>query len=516
MRLSVLCLCLVFLATGSLRGQFDYGSTGKIFWLGYMENLTLAFNGAPEFQVLISADEPGTATIGTPATGFSFSQEYGVGVTEVVFPEAIYYGEGSDITTNFGMRIETTSEVDVTAVHYRIYFTDATLVLPQTALAANYRVMATSDLDGLHASEFVVLATEDNTEVTITPTANTLSLYPVGVPFDVTLDAGESYQVQSLGDLTGSRVEALGGQKLAVFGGAVQADISCSLADNHLWDQTLPIHPGDTLFMPVPFSDKDYSVCKILAHTDGTTVQVGTQLDVTLDAGEWAETELSAPTAVQSSAPISVSLLNPSQSCTGDIGDPSLLNLLPPRCYIDGAEYEALVGMEGNTMMFSKHHVTILAEGFALPNVTLDGTNLSSAFTPYPDLSGWFYTQIEVDPGEVDLGCPAGCTAWATGFGDYDGYTFHLPFIDKEQYLSVNGQDPLRISLFPNPAKNQFSIQTAGGQWCAELYTVSGQHLGSRTFAGTTVWDTTALPSGIYLVQVTGRDGQRSLRVAVR
>lgn len=193
-----------------------------------------------------------------------------------------------------------------------------------------------------------------------------------------------------------------------------------------------------------------------------------------------------------------------------------MLNLLPPRCYTDGAEYQALEGMEGNDLMFSKHHITVLAESFALPNITLDGTSLTSAFVPFPEVTGWFYAQVPVNAGDVDLLCPAGCQTWATGFGDYDGYTFHLPFIDKEQYLSVGENAPLRISVFPNPAENQFSVVVPSGQWTGDLYTLGGRHLQARVLAGTSVWDTSALPAGVYLLKVSGEGTHRTVRVAVQ
>src|SRR5690606_41250570 len=55
-------------------------------------------------------------------------------------------------------------------------------------------------------SQFTIIGVEDDTHVEITPTAQTEGGRPAGVPFSITLQRGEVYQVRSPGDLTGSRI----------------------------------------------------------------------------------------------------------------------------------------------------------------------------------------------------------------------------------------------------------------------------------------------------------------------
>ena len=71
------------------------------------------------------------------------------------------------------------------------------------------------------SSEFIIVSIEDSTEISITPSVNTLRGKPANVPFSITLNKGETYQVkaQDTGDLTGTSVKSIKGS-CAVFSGA--------------------------------------------------------------------------------------------------------------------------------------------------------------------------------------------------------------------------------------------------------------------------------------------------------
>ena len=98
-------------------------------------------------------------------------------------------------------------------------------------------------------SEFLVVATEDGTIIDITLSGNTIDGRSAGETFQITLDAGQMYQVQSEDDdLTGSRVVSVGGasggcQKIAVFGGNKWTNVGggCGDARDHLIEQMFPV-----------------------------------------------------------------------------------------------------------------------------------------------------------------------------------------------------------------------------------------------------------------------------------
>lgn len=78
----------------------------------------------------------------------------------------------------------------------------------------------------------------------------------------------------------------------------------------------------------------------------------------------------------------------------------------------------------------------------------------------------------------------------------------------KEQINQISG-----ISIFPNPAKNQFSVKfnsSENGNVTAKLYSICGQEIESLTvnkefFVGTTTLNfdlQNHIPAGVYFVQL--------------
>lgn len=483
--------------TGSTQ---TYSSEGQEFWLGYMENLTLDFNGPPLFALLIDADESGTVTVTAPATGFSFDGSYEAGSSELFFPEGIFYAQGSDETSNFGLRVETTSVASVAAIHYRLYFSDATQLLPTASLSDAYRVMSVEDFDGGSPSQFVVVSTEDNTEVAITPNATTLSLFPAGATFTITLDEGEAYQVQSLGDLSGSLIEAQNGEKLAVFGGAVQADFACTTADNHVWDQVLPWNEADTLFPVIPFSNQDFTTIQILAEQNDTEVYFEDVLQGMLSAGEMIAIETDSPHVIRSNSPVHVSYIKSSQSCSGGIGDPSLLNLLPLGVKTEAATFTSLSTAE-NGVSFTEHYVSIVAETNGVPGITLDALNIADQFTALPGVSGYLWASVPCTPGVNSLLCPGGCQAWAYGYGDYDAYSYHLDFTAPETSAGLDDRSRSSVVVWPQPASNAINL-SVDGRAEITIYNVLGQTLLQTEGVGTFEIDLADYPRGTIVLVV--------------
>lgn len=493
-------------------------SHGQRFWLGYMENLDLLFNGPPAFAVTVDAVEAGTLTVTAPATGFTFSEAYEVGATEVFFPEGIFYGEGSDVTSNFGWFIESSTEVSLYAMHYRIYFSDASMVLPEVALASSYRVMAVEDAGSQGVSSFVVVATEDATEVAITPSANTLSLFPAGVTQTVELNTGEAHQVQSLGDLCGSMVEALGGEKIAVFGGARQANVACFAgADNHLWDQQLPVRVQDTSFTVVPFATQSDAQLRILATEDQTNVELSDGSAFTLAAGEVYQTQIASPVHVVGGAPLSVALLSNSQDCSGNEGDPSMLAIVPDGAVSYGARFEAPSGFGQNTAMFTTHYLDVVASSVSSLAVTLDGNAVGNLFQPLPGQPGQVYAQIPVSPGEHELLCPIGCQAWTYAFGEYDAYTHQLAFTAPATPLGIDNPRQNAWRVWPNPATSIVSVGLPSGNWNVTVTDAQGRTVHVvPSGQGIVNWSVELWPAGMYVVHFEQEGSRHVERLLIR
>lgn len=426
----------------------DARTAGTELWLAFMENLSLSTNGPPIFRVLLHAEQDATGSIRAPATGYTqpFSLRAGE-VVEVPLPDAILYPQGSDVKAQTGLQIVSDVPIEAAAIHYRVYFTETSIALPTEELGTEYRVLAVPDDDQQDPSAFVVLSTMDGTEVEITPSVTTSGLRPADVPYTVSLNAGETYQVKSGGDLTGSRVRSLGKEPIAVFSGAQQADVACASGeDSHIYDQNYPLRRWGRHYVVVPFAEKAFDRVRILAADDDTEVRVNCGEPLRLSAGAFAEIEVSSPTEITASAPVTVGQISRSGWCdqgevdvyeideNGDrlgpfpeatvIGDPSMVILPPTALTRTQARMRALPGEVYTLQVYPLHRVNAyLPTGGRL---RLDGVDVTEQLTMLSD--GSHAGALSVEPGNHRLESDSPFQAHAYGFDQYEAYTYHLGY----------------------------------------------------------------------------------------
>jgi hypothetical protein len=374
--------------------------------------------------MVIATGESTTGEIVVPQTGLSIPFDIeGADVVEIMLPEALYYIDGSDVTGDVGLRVTSDVPIDLFAVHYRLYFSDATRVLPIDELGSEYLVLAAEDVGGYSPSEFVVLSTEDGTEVQITPSTLTLALRPEGLPYTVTLDAGQIYQVQAVFDLTGTEIIAPFGQPIAVFSGARQASIVCS-PDSHVYDQLMPEHRWGTEHVVIPFIGQGGDPIVILAATDGTEVQIDCGEPIFLDRGERYDLLKNWPTRITSNFPVQVAQFNKSQGCNDSgLGDPSFLIVPPAALTRTDVSFESLVNYDifgTSPEPFHGVNFWMMGAGF----VTIDGDEIEISYTISDER--WSVASLELDSRDHTLSAEGGLGGVAYGFSTYDAYTFHL------------------------------------------------------------------------------------------
>jgi hypothetical protein len=132
---------------------------------------------------------------------------------------------GSEVIEQKGLHVVSDMPMNIFAMNWSPSSADAAVIFPVDAIGNEYYAMCyephiNEGSGGAPGngknSEFLVVATEDNTTISITPTKITDQLRPADVPFTITLSKGEIYQVQSMnhanlagqGDLTGSYIKS--------------------------------------------------------------------------------------------------------------------------------------------------------------------------------------------------------------------------------------------------------------------------------------------------------------------
>lgn len=478
-------------------------SSGTELWVTFMENLDLAFNTPPYFELVISSDVNTSGEVQVPQTGFAipFTVD-ALHDTVITLPNNIYYPQGDEDVFDFGLRVVANDPVSVYAYHHRQYFSEASMALPVEQLGTDHLVMAHLDVSQTSPSELVVMATQDATDIEITPSVVTVSFRPPGQPFVITLDQGQVFQLQAYGDLTGTRVRSLDESKpIALFAGARQARVGCGDgADDHLYQSIPPLSEWGDRFVVVPFKYRGGDPFRLLSASDGTQVVVGTAPAITLNSGQYVDQVLTTPTTITASAPIAVGQFNESQNCNPQPGDPCFLWNFPTSERDRRFIWSARTGAGT-----PDHYVNAVVSGAAAaPPVFLDDVNITPSFLPVPNTTGYYYAQVPVSAGEHRLECATGIWATAYGFGDYNSYSFALGYEDlstavqdiapiptaQPAYLAASG-DPL-----PLPLRNATIV---------ELFDATGRSVARLDAGNTTVWPT--LPEGLYVWSLFDRTG---------
>lgn len=507
---------ILLLFTFSFSNAQINSSSGTEFWLGYMENLDLLFNPSPQFSIYVSAKESGSGQVIAAATGLTFDFEYEANtVTEFTLPTGIYYAEGSEFIANLGLKITSSTEVSIYAIHYRPFFSEGTMLLPIESLTSQYTVSAALDFNNFAdaASSFLVVATEDNTTVEITPSQNTLGLRPKDVTFTVEMDAGNSYQVQALADLTGSLITTSNGEKIAVFGGAQRGNIGCELADNHIYDQVQPKDQGGKSFAFVPFIGQVGSIFKITALEDATEIFLDDDFQTTLNENETYEIELTNPTMMTSSENVQCTQLSKSFNCSvNDIGDPNMIMLQPLGYEIENVYFPNLDGFEFNTSAFTNQYVNLISETKNIEMVSLDDIDID--WSPFENNLDYSYAQILLSPGTSHLVALEGVQAFAYGFGDYDAYSFHLGFIPEEDPNAIVNKTENKLFLGPNPSQDNIYLKSEEHILQYKISSLDGSVLSiNKVNSKKTTIDISNLHPAAYILQITTKSGNSDHKI---
>ncbi|WP_194976560.1 gliding motility-associated C-terminal domain-containing protein [Aquiflexum lacus] len=423
---------------------------GREFFLGFMEN-NRTFSPTVRFDqasIIISAEENASGVIQYESNSIPFSVEAGKQFI-YQFPQ-----DGIDIihrssrqVENKGVSIVSDGNISVHAFNFRARSADGTVILPLPSLGKDYYVTAHhenfnpgvnpgSNIN--YESTLLVVAVEDDTRVEITIAAQSNEPVPIpqGSTISVVLNKWESYQVKSVGDLTGSRVRVVNGtgddcKNIAVFGGnkmtSVAQDCDGSTGD-HLFQQTYPTFSWGKEYIHLPLAGRTSGeMVKVLAAENNTRVLVNGQQRAILNAGKhvsftFDRNELANITADK---PIAVTTFSKSYFCNVQIGpgasdgDPTMITLSPNNQLIKSTIFSALQ-VEG----IVNHFVNILVKSESAGQTILDGQNIGAQFQPVPGNPAYSYARVEIKEGSHSLNNPDGVIGYVYGSGFIESYGY--------------------------------------------------------------------------------------------
>ena len=279
---------------------------GNDFWLTFMtNNATETSDPSLHFSIYAVSDSAAQIIVevgGNQLGTISIPEGGGIGVLNNIAPSAVYIqANESETRLNRGVHVYSSDK--------KIFFScyalaqagsgdgstrDASMIIPTRTLGREYYVQ-TYPTDA-KATEFAIVATEDFTNVIITPKAQTSKKSQADAPITLNnLNKGYVYLVRSDVpsevdniDMSGSMVCA--DKPVAVFQGNEATKIASgntgAFSANHAFEQTLPAtYWGKEFYLGLTANAK-YNFYQVTALYDGTQVTINNGSPISLDAGQ--------------------------------------------------------------------------------------------------------------------------------------------------------------------------------------------------------------------------------------
>lgn len=417
-------------------------TVGKEFYFGFMENNAVPPDAPDRGIVLITALENARGVIEYSGRSVMFNLTAGQQFT-YSFDDVDMLHRRTGQVENKSVYINSSGDVSVYAFNERFRSADGTVVLPLPTLGKDYFV--TSHFERMtqpvnfnpninNESILLVVAVENGTEISITPSALTLNGNQPGVPFTITLNKGQTYQLKARGDLTGSRVTVVGDnpedcKNIAVFGGNKWTSVgNCGQANDHLYQQAYPVNTWGTDFIHIPFSGRSSGeLVKVLASEDNTVVRVNGTTAGNISSGEFLTLNFGKDeiASIVSSKPSSVTVFSKSQECNErsdplfNDGDPLMITYSPNQQLLTKINFNA-IGLPSIT----SHYVNIIVKTEFANQTFLDNNFIGNSFAEVPGNSEFSYSKFRINEGVHSLVNENGFIAYVYGFGFIESYGY--------------------------------------------------------------------------------------------
>ena len=404
----------------------DVNYKGTDFWLTFPGNYPPSPDSPLRLTLCIVGPQGITGTVTAP--GLRYTRDFTIPasmVVDVVLPDLASLGDEVDVVESKGINVEASAPVAVYGLNRIPYSSDGYLGLPVAALGREYLVTGYpnvfSGVSALNGTQFALVATEDETSVTIIPSRNVLG-HPGGDPFVVQLNQGQTYQLRDPNDATAdlSGTELISDKPIAVFGGHQCANIESpsQMFCDHLVEQLLPVTAWGKNFYAVPLATRiNGDTLRITGSKDGTQLLLNGAAAGSIDRGQVRRFTLAGVTRIDANRPVFVAQFARSSDFDEvENADPFMVTVPPIRYYT--RDHMICTGPGS----LATHHVNIVAPSSVVGVLTLDGVVVAAgAFTPI-GASGFSSARLTVSAGPHALSAPQPFGSIVYGYGPYEAY----------------------------------------------------------------------------------------------
>jgi hypothetical protein len=466
--------CLIFLFSNFTNLSRAQNSRGKEFWVGFMESVELPINGYPTFTLIATTERPTILQVYYSA--FKQTDTFQLlanEIREIKLRDTLLYPIGSDVSSNKSVKVISTEPIQLVSRTHRLYFSESSIVLPISELGKDYifatfkeKNPSTPGIGQKYLQSALIIGTEDSTIVLIEPSDSVLTLNNQNKkqPYQIRLNAGEVYQLQSEKEMTGSLVKA--NKKVSIFIGARYLKLDSNDGINPLYEQLPPLntHQVGKNYAFVPFARRSNAYIRVVAIEDNTSVYLDC-LEINLKTkGGFKDFIVDKPTLIQSTKNIfalqimrSAQLDFQSDRPTGwwrepYIGDPNLLFLQPLNLQSKKAATYYRVDT-GRVYAY----VNIVISSNATHSFYFNGKTLVDSFRKFPFHPQFSYARLPFSVNKNTLSSDSGFIAYTYSLGNFDATTENLgyDFVNTQIAMpEIVPPFPLSLNLFPDSICN--------------------------------------------------------------
>ena len=399
---------------------------GTEFWVTYMNNaLIIDETEGLALELIVSSRNNATIAVENPRTGWKVTSSVSANtIKKIAVPCEQGYVYNPATIYDAGIRVTSTAPISLYASNYYNASYDATIVLPITGIGDDY-IIQTYESVGLR--EFCIVATEDNTYLTIIPNADTYEGRERGVAYSGTLNKGQAYMVMSQDEyyeLSGSQIKA--DKPIAVFAGHLCANVpdTSVAACDHIVEQQVPISQLGKNFALTKSLGQSYDVVRVTATQDNTVVKLNGLEIVTLQSLESYSFILSDNSAfLETSSPtICYLYLTGAEANPYTLGDPSSVLISPIEQRLQEITFATF-----QTELSRDHYVNIVTSKLGAQYIELDHVSITNKFSPLVGNSDLCFAQIPITHGTHTLKTNSeGFIGHVYGVGVAESYAYSI------------------------------------------------------------------------------------------
>ena len=410
------------------------GYRGKDFWVAFPQNAIDEGNKILSLSLYITAESRASGKIIYLNDSVPFSVETGSSV-EIDLDtnlEMLHSGE----TEKKAAHVVCDHDISLYAVSHRPASTDSYMAIPTPNLGTDYIVAGYTSLKNgpeSFSSQAAIVASENNTLITIHLAGPTREGLPKGRTISFGLDSGQSYQLQGSrdgGDLTGSTVTA--SKPIAFFTGHSCAQVPSSMSYcDMLLEMEAPSNNWGKSYILTKFEKKNYYVIRVIARNDSTVVSLNGEKMAWLMRGEFREFDtLGFDAIVTASKPVLVAQYGTSSTADSvQVGDPFMLLAIPDDRFVKEVTTTSV------TTGSWDNYLNVVVPNTGVSTLSIDNALVASGKFPMqislaserklPSAKATIFT-FHVPSGRHLLKCSSPIGVYSYGFGvgndNYDSY----------------------------------------------------------------------------------------------